>query len=412
MKNNRLYSLLLAVVVAFGLWLYVVNNVSQENETTIAGIPVSLEGEALLKERNLMITGVSSETVSLRLSGPRSELSKVNSGNITIRCDVSFIGEPGEKIPAYYTTSFPGDVPTNALVVESKNPGAIYVNVDYRRTREIPVIVKWTGTRSEDYLYDTESAQLDYPMVTISGPAAVADLIQEAVIEVDLSQRQESISESFRYTLCDAAGEPVDAEQIVTNVEEIRLDLPIQRLKDVKLAVDLIYGGGATQANTTVKLSMDTIRVSGSEAALEALGDTFTICTVNLAEKEKGYEEFQTISLPEGITNQTGISEVLMTVRFNGLKIKEFEIGNIQSVNVPEGMEAEIISATLKVRVRGSEAEINALTEKDIFAVVDFANAEAGTATYKAAITFSENFKTVGALKANPVSAKIQPKGE
>lgn len=344
------------------------------------------------------------------MSGARSELSKINAGNIFIKCDISKIDQPGEKIPLLYTHAFPGDVPTNALVVESRNPGLLYVNVDYRRTKEVDVVVKWTGTRSEDHLYDTENAVLDYQTVTVVGPAAVADQITQAVIEVDLSQRTESISESFRYTLCNSQGEPVDAEEIVTNVEQIRLDLQIQRIKDLHLKMDVIYGGGANAGNTSVKLSVDTIRVSGSDAVLEALGSTLTVGTVNLSEVERSREDVYPIALPEGVTNQTGVNEVLVSIRFTGLRTKEFVIENIQSTNIPEGMEVELITTNLSVKVRGSEEEINALTEEDIFAVVDFSSAEAGSATYKATISFSDGFKTVGALKPSPVSAIVRPK--
>lgn len=411
MAKNRLRSLLLSIVVAFGLWLYVVNNVSQEDSATISGIPVTLVGESVLNDNNLMITDVSTKTVSLRLTGTRSDLGKVNAGNITVKADLSQIEEPSERHPVEYKISYPGDVPSNAFVVESKNPGSVYVSVDYRRTKEIEVAVKWTGTRSDNFLYDTENALLDYSTITIVGPAAVADLIERAVVEVDLTQRQESFSESFRYTLCDAAGEPVDAAMIMTNVEEVRLDMQIQRIKDLKLVVDLVYGGGATENNTVVKLDTESIRVSGGSAVLQELGDTLTVGTINLGELEKGTELPFPISLPEGVTNQTGVSEVKASVRFTGLRTKEFEIENIQSVNVPEGMEAEIISTKLTVKVRGSEEEIGKLTEKNIFAVVDFTNAEAGSATYKASITFSEEFKTVGALKTHSVSATVQPKG-
>lgn len=408
MPRNKLYSLLLSVVIAFGLWLFVVNNVSQEDSTTISGIPVVWEGEGMLNERNLMLTGVSSETVSLQVSGPRSELGKINAGNILVKCDVSNIYDPGDKIALLYTHAFPGDVPTNALVVESRNPGTLYVSVDYRRTKEVPVKIKWTGTRSDDCLYDTENVQLDFQNVTVVGPAAVADQITAAVIEVDLSQRTESISESFRYTLCDENGEPVDAQQIVTNVEEIRMDMSIQRIKDLNLAVDVTYGGGATPSNTTVKLGLDSIRVSGSKAVLEALGDTLTVGTINLANVEGNWDGRYPIVLPEGVTNQTGVTEVGISIRFSGLRTKEFVVEKIQSINVPEGMEAEILGANLTVKVRGTEEEINALTEDDITAVVDFSEAVAGTATYKATISFREDFKTVGALGSNTVSATVR----
>lgn len=409
MRRTKLYSLLLSIFVAFGLWLYVVTNVSQGDDKTFYNIPVVMEGESVLNERNLMITSVSTKSVSMHLSGIRSNLNKINSGNITVKVDLSSIREPGENIALSYTPSYPGDVPSNAFVVESQNPSRIYVNVDYRRTKEIPVEIKWTGTRSESCLYDTENAMLDNSTVTIVGPAAVADQISRAVIEVDLTNRTESMSESFRYTLCDEEGNPVNAEQITTSVEEVRVDLQIQRIKVVTLTADLIYGGGATEQNTTVEIEPKTIRVSGSEAALADVGDIYSVGTINLAELEKVSNTLTyTVTMPEGVTNQTGVSEVTVTVTFSGLKTKDFIIDNIQPINVPQGLDAEIINANLMVKVRGPASQIDKLTEEDITAVVDFSNAEIGTATYKASITFADGFANVGAMKTYSVSATVQ----
>lgn len=413
MKINKLTSILLSTVIAFGLWLYVFSNVSQEDNVTFYNIPVVIKGEtALMNEQNLMVTDISAQTVSLRLSGSRIDLNKINAGNIIVSVDLSDIYDAGENIAMDYNVSFSGDVPNNAFVVESKSPSKIYVDVDVRRTKEVPVKLEFVGTRSENYLYDMENATLDYTSVSVAGPAAVADQIESAVVEVDLTGRVESIGESFRYALCDGNGEPVDAETIVTNVEEIRLDMPIQRLKDINLVADIIYGGGATAENTTVAIEPATIRVSGSEALLNELGDSLTICSLNLAEIDRGNSE-QTfaINLPEGVVNQTGITEAKVTVKFSGLKSREFTITDIESLNVPEGMTAEIISTSLTVKVRGPAAEIDRLTVNDIFATVDFSGAAAGTATYRAAITFSEDFPNVGVVKSVSVSATVQAAG-
>lgn len=413
MKINKLTSILLSTVIAFGLWLYVFSNVSQEDNVTFYNIPVVIKGEtALMNEQNLMVTGISAQTVSLRLSGSRIDLNKINAGNIIVSVDLSDIYDAGENIAMDYNVSFSGDVPNNAFVVESKSPSKIYVDVDVRRTKEVPVKLEFVGTRSENYLYDMENATLDYTSVTVAGPAAVADQIESAVVEVDLTGRVESIGESFRYALCDGNGEPVDAETIVTNVEEIRLDMPIQRLKDINLVADIIYGGGATAENTTVTIEPATIRVSGGEALLNELGDSLTICSLNLAEIDRGNSE-QTfaINLPEGVVNQTGVTEAKVTVKFSGLKSREFTITDIESLNVPEGMTAEIISTSLTVKVRGPAAEIDRLTVNDIFTTVDFSGAAAGTATYRAAITFSEDFPNVGVVKSVSVSATVQAAG-
>ena len=74
------------------------------------------------------------------------------------------------------------------------------------------------------------------------------------------------------------------------------------------------------------------------------------------------------------------------------------------------GMEVEIINASLTVRVRGAAGQISQLTGDDIKAVVDFSNAVAGTATYKASITFGEEFTAVGAVMG-PYSVSATVKG-
>ena len=413
MRRNKLYSMLLSLVIAFGLWLYVSQNVSIEDDNTFYNIPVVMEGESVLTERNLMVTSVSNSTVTLNLTGARSDLNKLDSSKLAAKVDLSQIDEPGDRIALSYTIAYPSDVSAGTFTVGHKNPGAIYVDVDYRRVSEIPVVIKWTGNRSEDYIYDTENAVLDNNTVTISGPAAVVDTIDHATVEIDLTEQVESISQNYRYTLCDVEGNPVDAEQITTNLEEVRLEMQIQRIRELRLVADVIYGGGANENNTTVKISPETIRVSGGEAVLAELGDTITICSVNLAELEKNSaEQKYTITLPEGVTNQTGVSEVTVSIRMTGLKTREFTIDQFETVNLPEGLSAEIINANLAVKVRGPEEEIAALQEKNIRAVVDFTNAEVGTATYKVTLVFDDQFSNVGAVKSSSVSATVQAAGE
>ena len=122
MNKSRLYSMVLSIAVAFGLWLYVVSNVSQQNDLTFYNIPVVREGESVLNERNLMVTSVSANAVSLHLSGARDDLNKVDSSNMIVKLDLSKITEPGEKIPMNYIPSYPTDVASNAFEVTNKNP--------------------------------------------------------------------------------------------------------------------------------------------------------------------------------------------------------------------------------------------------------------------------------------------------
>jgi exonuclease VII large subunit len=50
-NERRITSVILSLVVAFGLWWYVVNNVSMEDDITFNNIPVVREGENVLNEK-------------------------------------------------------------------------------------------------------------------------------------------------------------------------------------------------------------------------------------------------------------------------------------------------------------------------------------------------------------------------
>lgn len=410
--KSKLTSIALSLAIAFGLWMYVITSVSPGSEETYYNIPVVLEGEAVLAEHNLMITGISETDVSLHLSGNRSDLYKVNSSNITLKANLANIREEGTH-SITYSIGFPGDVAQNAFEVMAQNPKYIHVTVERRVTKEVPVEVKWVGSTPEGFMSDRENKVLDYDAITVSGPASVADLIEKAVIEVDLTEQRESISQSYRYTLCDSEGNPVDAQQITTNVEEVHLDVKVQFVKEINLMLDVIYGGGANEQNTTISIAPETIRLSGGEAVLAELGDTIVLGKINLAEISRSQSQTFAINLPEGVTNLTGVTEAEVTITFTGLSTpREFVVENIETINIPEGMEVDLITEKLTVTVRGPSAEITRLTAEDITVVVDFTGAEADTSTFKATIVFSDGFEAVGAMGTYSVSATVNAKQE
>lgn len=410
MKKSKITSVLLSLVIAFGLWLYVVTNVSQEAEYTVYNIPVVMEGESVLNDNNLMITSVSADDVDLTLSGKRSDLAKVNNNNTTLKVDLTKIYEPEEKKALNYTPVFPADVASNALTIENRHPANIYVTVEARRNKEVPVEVVWVGSTPEGFMSDRENKVLDYEKIQVVGPASVADLIEKAVIEVDLSEQQVSISQDYRYTLCDEEGNPVDAELITTNVESVHLDVKIQKVKEVKLTAEVIYGGGATKDNTTVEIEPAAIRLSGGAAVLEELGDSINLGRIDLSTIEKSQELTLPITLPEDVTNLSNITEAKVNIKFSGLLVKEFEVENIEAVNVPEGLEADIIEKKLTVVLRGPAADLMKITEEDISVRADFTDAVAGTSTFKATVHFDEAFAAVGAIRSYSVTANILEK--
>ena len=406
--KDKLVSFAISVLLAFGLWMYVITEVSPNSETPYLDIPVKIEGETLLRERNLIITGMSSTVVDLTLSGNRSDLNELNSSNITLKADMTKIYDPGvHKIG--YDISYPGNVASNAFTRVSQYPDSITVTVERLiRNKEIPVNIVYEGKAADGYVVRRGDVVLDNTHILVTGPQSVVDQITQAVIIVDLEGQTESISQNYRVTLCNSDGEGVDSELITVNIEEVHMDLTIHRKKQVDLVVAVVPGGGATENDVELELSINSIQLSGSDNALEQVGDTINLGTINLADYEDDTELTFTIPTYEGVTNDSGETEVTVKLSFQGLTTKEIVITDFKVTGVPEGYEGKVITEKLTIKVRGRSELVNRLNAQDISALVDFTGEEPGDATIRVNISFSVKFKSLGVLGKPTVTTSLQ----
>lgn len=406
--RKKILHALLALVVSFGLWLYVITVENPNSENTFYNIPVVLDNESVLNDRGLMILTEKDPVVTLKLGGNRSYLNKLSNSNITLVADLARIYEAGEQALSY-SISYPGDIPQNSIEVLSQLPAQITLTIAERLTQSVPVSVVYTGQVPEGFMTDKENLTLDTKTVNITGPASVVKQIAEARITVNLDNQTETISQTYTYTLYDKNGEIVDNDMLTADISEIKLTLKIQRYKEIALRLDVIPGGGATLENSSIVMDTESLLISGSQQLLESLGDAILLDTVNLGELTEDTVLTYNIAdlLPEGITNVSGIEKVNVTIQFPELKMRTLQVTQILSQNVPAGMHAEILTKELAVTLRGPAAVIDSLTADQIQALVDFSAAELDiTKTYKVTIRII-GAEGVGAMNSYTVTAKV-----
>lgn len=406
MTKNKLGNFLLALAIALGLWLYVVNYINTDYEQTLYNVPVGLEGQSILTaDRGFMILSEDEYRVNITVSGSRQDVSKVNSGNIQLVADLSKISEPGEH-KLTYNVIFPGDVPTGSVSAQ-KDPDRVTVVVAKRKTKEIPVTLSYLGDVPADYIKDTSAVDLDYDYVEITGPEEVVDRIDHAAITINCEGRTESIYESYRYELQDKAGQPVDAGFITTNVSEVRVYLPVVMVKKIPLSVTLVDGGGATAATTKLDFDPAQISISGSETALAAL-EKLDLGTIDLSQITQDQELTFDITLPEGVTNVSNLPTATVRISFPKLATREFTITEFEPVNLGSGMTWEPLTKQLTITVRGLKAEVQRLNAADIIAQIDLGGVE-NTSAVEPTIVFPKSYESLGVLGSYSVSVQVTP---
>lgn len=405
--KNKVLTALLSIAIAFGLWVYVITMQNPEYEAEYYNIPVVFVGESILEERGLMVISGTEQTVTMKLKGSRSDLLNLKSSDITLKVDLSKIDAPGEQ-KVEYSYSFPGNIASNAIVVESKNPGRLTMTFARRVTKYVDVRVVLSGAVPQDFIADEETLVPEFETVKISGPEDVVNQITQARIDVDLTGRTESFSEAYRYTLCDAEGNGVEAAMVSVENAEVNVTMSIQRVKDIPLVLTVIAGGGATHQTSKISVDPNTIKVSGSDTVLENLNE-LNIGTINLGEITGAKEMTFPIVLPDTVTNRSAVTEAKVSVSFPDLQQKTFTIPgtSIQCVNVPEGLTAEIITQSLKLDLRGPKVLVSPMSSNEFTLRVDFTGKAAGTFTMQVEVVMDTGYEEVGVIGTCSVTATL-----
>lgn len=408
--KSKFWRVALSVAISLVLWMYVISVVSPESDETFYDIPVSYQND-VLDERGLMIVS-ETPTVTLHLKGNRSDLNELNASNITILVDLAAIQTPGTQM-LRYNYSFPANLPNNAFEVLSQTPNLLQLKVENKVKKAVPIQLDYMATNvPEGYIADKEAPLMDTAVVEVSGPESAVSQIEKAVIQVDLTNQKDSIMGAYTYVLCNEAGEPVDAQMVTTNVEEVNLTVKIQMVKELPLVLNVVDGGGATKETCKIELQRETttLWVSGSENKLKDLTE-IELGTVNLADlkAETNTLHFD-IVLPEGVTNMTGETQVTAVITFPQLGTKKLTINKTQfrKAGVPEDAEVLWISEMVDVELRGPKDLIKSITEEDVIVTVDFTGEEPGTVSKVPQITFGDNYSGVGAMSATQITVALQ----
>ena len=411
--DNKGLRFLLSLVIALGIWLFVVSVVSPESEVEIRDIPVILDGENALADRNLIVVSDKNFTVDLKLFGSRVDLNKLSASNITIVADLSQITEPGEH-NVRYDILYPSSVQSGNVDAKERNPQYLKLTVAERGWKEVPVKIKYTGSVPNNYVVDRQNPKFDNAFITVSGPIEALEKVDHASISVDLEGKTETIVANFRPVLCAADGTPLtELGKLTMDVTEVRATIKIFKIKQVPLVVEVKDGGGLTSADVKLTQTLDTIVVSGSDAELEKL-DKIVVGRIDLSELMESTEVEFNITMDPGVNNITGVTKVKVNVELLvQLEIRSFKVNQIRPENVPGNRGVKLLTKEITVQIRGTKEALDQLKPEDIVAVVDcsdVADSVNMTIPLNASIRLPED-SSAGAVGMYPVLVEVSPMG-
>ena len=374
--DSKLFWVIVSCVLSFVLWIYVTSVQSDEVRQTFRGVRVEMIGESVLRDsRGLVITDLSTSTVSVELIGPRRVIAAMSPEDIRAQIDVSKLTQ-SSYASMQYTIAYPNRTDTTSISVSRKVPDTVNFTVSKLNSKSIPVRGSFNGSIADGFT--AEMVTFEPSEITVSGPDAYLRDISYAWVSFGSETISSTYSIETGYTLMNSADEEADVSGISCSSDVVKATVPILEMKSLPLTVNLIYGAGANENNTKVSIDPEEITLAGDSAILNAMNNV-PIATIDLTSFNSTYTDTYNINFDNSLRNVEGLTEAEVKVEVVGLETKTFTVTNIQCRGVSDGYEADVLSRALTVRLRGTAAQLAAVSESDLVAVADLSNTELAT---------------------------------
>lgn len=356
MLQNKKVNLIIAFVLALGLWLYINGTISQETTKKFKDLNISLINQNSLIEEGFAVDSVEPSTIDITVSGPRSLISSLKESEIKVTADV-YSRYKGKN---YVTIDV--EVP-KGIKVESKSSSKILVNIDTLVTEERQVEGVLSGELPENTVLagndiEPKSVKIHGTQSNISKVLNVNAIIESSKLKGTKS------SQKAKLVAADKSGNAVSFVSLSS--DEAYVTSNLEKFKTVDLVVNT-DGEVDSQYEVEDITKPKKIDIQGSEDVLKSItkieSETIDISGVTTSSKIK-----ITPILPDGVKLKSGSEEPYINVVLKNLKSKTFKVGtdDIDIRGVASGLKAAIASQSISVTVISKDGKTINIGESDL----------------------------------------------
>ena len=402
-KRRQIFYVFLSLLIASMVWFYVSNN--DEITVNVHGVAVEfLNEDTTLADKGLMrVSGDEDVTVDLKLKFPRRLAYSFDTSQIRLVSDLSSVTYAGKQSVSY-NILLPNGISTRDVSVESPTVRSVQVEIGELNKRDIEIRCKVIGNVAEGYIAGT--VELLPETLEVRGQQSDLRQISYAQVTLDIEDASSTVVELLDFELYDFNDQVIDNKNIHPMSESVQVTVPVLKVKDVPLTVNLVESAGARLENYTWSLSYSSITLSGESSQMAAISELVvgTLALEDLREQETFTYD---IPVPEDVNNLSGISTVTLTITPKSVETREVEALNFSYENFSGDHAVSILTSSLPVTLRGTAADIEAVTEEDVHVIADLSGIEADSGSYTVPARISVSGYDLGAVGSYEVTVHI-----
>lgn len=375
--RNNLSLKIIALIFAVILWSYVLYATNPAREKVISDITVRYENAEDLKAKDLAIVGSFPDdfSVDIRVKINQKDLSLFNAQGAQAFVDLSGINATG-TYPLKITA-----ISAYGQVLEV-NPLSVTLTIDRLVTKQVPVIVKTTGSVPSGYYAGIPEISPDY--VNITGAQADIKKVTNALCVIELDGLTSGYNKSVDVTLSDDNGNAVPASLFSGDFPSVMVKLSVLPVKTVTVdAASSIIGQDSIAPGyeiTGITSSPKTVQIVGEKAVID------TVSSVRLVSYSvSGFSSDIVVPIDfaptEGVTVLAD-EKAVVTVNIREITSRStFTAIPVGYRNLSAGLTASFDTAVVDVTVIAGQSRVSKLKKSSIVPFIDLDGLTPGTYT-------------------------------
>ena len=417
--TNNIGLKIISFLIAFAIWLVVVNIDDPVISYTYSGIPVDIvNGESLARQGMVYEIIDNTDVVSVTITGKRTVVESIGKENIKAIADVENITSM-DKVEIQVFSNKNNDL------LDSLKADISFVELNIENLKEVhmPITVAVNGDPQEGFVVGDISTNQN--TVKVSGPESIVSTIAKAEAEVNVSGRVSDITTTSDIKLYDGDGNLIDMTNITTNIKSISISASVLSTK----AVEVIYSHSGTPATGYVvsgELTSDrmAVNICGRQSVLDGVDSIVVPASdIDVEDAEENVEIKIDLAkyLPDGVSfadsSFDGMANVTVTIEPTVQRTFSVDVADISIVNIPSGYKASIAIAptdgdsdeSIKVVTEGVLDNYAGITARDFVGRIDVGqsllqnNIDVAEGTYYIQIDFRgpNNISIIGEYYVN-----------
>lgn len=399
--EKRWVCVLLSVLLAIAFWAYVRAAVDPNGTINIHNVRVEATGTSVLASQGLAISEMTPQVVELQVEGPNSARADLlrNRSGLYVRVDVSSCVE-GENTLRFREV-WPEGINYDDLTAQRST---VTIKVEKLYSKTFDIQFRLEGKVARDYQMGTPAIEPEE--VVVSGPVEQVNQVDRVEAILKTEELSERFAGDLQLTPLDKQGKALTDLELTLNAETAYVVVPVVKTKEVKLTVNLLPGGGATEDDAVRDIDPPTIVVSGAEADLEGL-DEISLGSISLSDVVGTNTFTRPITLDPSLTNESGLTTATVTVTVEGLDTEVFAVSNVRATRPPEGYTVDIVTQSVLVTVRGPAEELAKIDASQIRVVADLSDVTTLGSSQVVARVYLDGSSAVGVIGTYTITVNI-----